>query len=133
MKKKEYVMDAIFDEETYHAYMSGQAVDNNGLRSPKGAYWPKQPKYRRKSYVKEQLKRESAEIAAGATDYIVFNIGLPMLRRIFREEVYPAVAGKVRNWLHPAKEDVPNKMPWDAEAESNCPNVIRLDEYRKRA
>lgn len=133
MKKKEYVMDAIFDEETYNAYMSGQAVDNNGLRSPKGSYWPKQPTYRRKSYIKERLKREGAEMAADVTDYIVFNIGLPMLMRIVQEEVYPAVAGKVRNWLRPAKEKAPNKMPRDAETESNCPNVIRLDEYRKRA
>ena len=42
-KKKEYVLDAVLDEETYMAYKSGQAIDNNGLRSPKGSYWPKQP------------------------------------------------------------------------------------------
>ncbi len=35
-KKKEYVLDAVLDEETYMAYKSGQAIDNNGLRSPKG-------------------------------------------------------------------------------------------------
>lgn len=39
-KKKEYVLDAVLDEETYMAYKSGQAIDNNGLRSPKGSYWP---------------------------------------------------------------------------------------------
>ena len=33
-KKKEYVLDAVLDEETYMAYKSGQAIDNNGLRSP---------------------------------------------------------------------------------------------------
>ena len=32
-KKKEYVLDAVLDEETYMAYKSGQAIDNNGLRS----------------------------------------------------------------------------------------------------
>ena len=39
-KKKECVLDAVLDEETYMAYKSGQAIDNNGLRSPKGSYWP---------------------------------------------------------------------------------------------
>ena len=52
-KKKEYVLDAVLDEETYMAYKSGQAIDNNGLRSPKGSYWPKQPSYREKNHIKE--------------------------------------------------------------------------------
>ena len=71
-KKKEYVLDAVLDEETYMAYKSGQAIDNNGLRSPKGSYWPKQPSYREKNHIKEQLKRAGADMAVGATDYVVF-------------------------------------------------------------
>ena len=74
-KKKEYVLDAVLDEETYMAYKSGQAIDNNGLRSPKGSYWPKQPSYREKNHIKEQLKRAGADMAVGATDYVVFGIG----------------------------------------------------------
>ena len=88
-KKKEYVLDAVLDEETYMAYKSGQAIDNNGLRSPKGPYWPKQPSYREKNHIKEQLKRAGADMAVGATDYVVFGIGLPMVKRLFHEEVYP--------------------------------------------
>ena len=65
-KKKEYVLDAVLDEETYMAYKSGQAIDNNGLRSPKGSYWPKQPSYREKNHIKEQLKRAGADMAVGA-------------------------------------------------------------------
>lgn len=36
-KKKEYVLDAVLDEETYMAYKSGQAIDNTTVSAlPRG-------------------------------------------------------------------------------------------------
>ena len=93
-KKKEYVLDAVLDEETYMAYKSGQAIDNNGLRSPKGSYWPKQPSYREKNHIKEQLKRAGADMAVGATDYVVFGIGLPMVSASSMKRFTPSFRGK---------------------------------------
>ena len=42
-------------------------------------------------------------MAVGATDYVVFGIGLPMVKRLFHEEVYPFLSGKVHSWLNPSK------------------------------
>ena len=132
-KKKEYVLDAVLDEETYMAYKSGQAIDNNGLRSPKGSYWPKQPSYRQKNHIKEQLKRAGADMAVGATDYVVFGIGLPMVKRLFHEEVYPFLSGKVHSWLNPSKTKATIKATELLEAKVENTNVINLSDYRKQA
>ena len=121
-KKKEYVLDAVLDEEAYMAYQSGQAIDNNGLRSPKGSYWPKQPSYREKNHIKEQLKRAGADMAVGATDYVVFH-----------EEVYPFLSGKVHSWLNPSKTKATIKATELLEAEVENTNVINLSDYRKQA
>ena len=115
------------------AYKSGQAIDNNGLRSPKGSYWPKQPSYREKNHIKEQLKRAGADMAVGATDYVVFGIGLPMVKRLFHEEVYPFLSGKVHSWLNPSKTKATIKATEQLEAEVENTNVINLSDYRKQA
>lgn len=38
-------MLALFEDEDYKALKSGEAVDNNGFRSPKGNYRSRQPEY----------------------------------------------------------------------------------------
>ena len=38
-------MFALFEDEDYDALKSGEVIDNNGFRSPKGNYRPRQPMY----------------------------------------------------------------------------------------
>lgn len=132
-KKKEYHVDAFMDEETYEAFKSGRAVDNNGLRSPKGSYWPKQPSYRMSPSVKDQMKQYGQEMAVDVSNRLVHEVGVPMIERLVREEIYPAIAERIHNWLHPVAEATSIKTAQAIENERRNSNVINLNEYRKRA
>lgn len=51
------MMDAVFTEDAYKVLMNGEVVDNNGLRSKKGNYWPDQPSFDQKINFKKKLRR----------------------------------------------------------------------------
>lgn len=135
---KEYVMDAVFDEETYKAYMSGAAVDNNGLRSPKGNYWPDQPSYRPRNDRQEALKDAGTDLLILATTYVVCDIALPACKRFVDQKVYPFLAEKFDNWKNRKNKavTVPSEEKLSAKEEAVQPkadNIIYFDQYRKMA
>lgn len=132
---KEYVMDAVFDEKTYKAFISGAAVDNNGLRSPKGHYWPNQPSYRPRNDRQEALKDAGTEILIAAGAYAVRNIILPACKRFVDHKVYPFVVEKFDNWKNSKNESVApsakKELATDGAAPVKSDKVVYLDQYRK--
>ena len=72
-------MFALFEDEDYEALKNGEAVDNNGFRSPKGNYRPRQPEY--------------ADITPEAAAEIARTAASPSRMPVVSEAVYaPAVA-----------------------------------------
>lgn len=107
--EKEYVMEAVFTEDAYKALMNGEAVDNNGLRSPKGNYWPDQPSFRPKNKYQEEIKEAEVEFAILAGGYMIFNIILPNCKRFADEKIYPFLVEKFDEWKERKKQKVTKK------------------------
>ena len=63
-------MLADFSDKAYVDLMSGDAVDNNGLRSKKGNYYPDQPSFRLKPTAKEELQQIGIDFA----NYLTYEI-----------------------------------------------------------
>lgn len=136
-KEQEYIMDAVFTEKSYNALMSGAAVDNNGLRSPKGNYWPEQPSYRPRNSRQEALKDAGNELRIYARDYVVSNIVLPACKRFIDQKVYPFLAEKFDDLTNRKKKAVAapseNKPAKKETVQPKADNIIYFDQYRKMA
>ena len=91
-------MLADFSDEAYEALMRGDAVDNNGLRSRKGNYYPDQPTFRAKPTAKEQLQDIGIDIAGEAGAFIILRVVCPAIKRFTMEKVYPALVQKWDAW-----------------------------------
>ena len=82
---------ALFSDEANEAYINGDAVSNNGLRSTKGYYWPDQPEFEPCNEFKEMLKQQIQMSALNTVDYLIYEIALPGTKRFVNEVIYPAI------------------------------------------
>lgn len=95
MSKK---VEAIFSDKAYEDFISGNAVDNNGLRSPKGYFYPDQPEFRLKSENRVKMEDAATDIGIAAAAYVVLRVILPNIGRFFNEKIYPFFTEKWDNW-----------------------------------
>ncbi len=135
-------MYADFSDDAYNALMRGDAVDNNGLRSKKGNYYPDQPTFREKPTAKEQLQDIAVDLTAKAGAYVVLKIICPSIKRFAAEKVYPVIAQKWDEWR---ARRAAKKESADYSASSTYGNdqeeaaqrhnavVVDLEKYRKGA
>ena len=137
-------MLADFPDETFDAYMRGDVVDNNGLRSRKGSFYPKQPTFRPKPTAKETFQDLGVELAAYGTSYLVKNIICPTAKRFFDRNIYPIIeekwndlkllrtAVKIKRMeaQAPAQPETQAQVEEDAERSAV---VLNLEDYRKMA
>lgn len=135
-------MYANFSDRSYDALISGEAVDNNGLRSPNGSFYPDQPSYEPINEREEQLKNAGTQLIIAATSFLVIRVALPEIKRFTHEKIYPCVAEKWDEWRErrrkrknseqtlqtPAADQFSNES-----AKENSPRVIKLESYRKEA
>lgn len=132
-------MFALFEDEDYDALKSGEAVDNNGFRSPKGNYRPRQPMYT------DITPEAAAEIAKAATPPpsapaisgtvyapTASRSSVPTVRRDPSEQIGRQVGGFLyRNVVAPVGSRVWHQyaLPWLTE---KCGDwFCRLTGYRK--
>jgi len=88
------VVRATMEEEDYNAWKEGRAVFNNGLRSPKGSYWPNQPEYsENKGY---DYKSDFQRLGVQIVEDFITDVGLPLVKRGITEYAIPFVASLVR-------------------------------------
>jgi len=139
-------MYAIFSDEAYNDFMSGSAVDNNGLRSPKGSFYPDQPSFEPINELVERLQDAGVRMLIEAGRFVVFDIVLPEANRFVHEKVCPFVAEKWDSWQDKRRVKNAQKQVAKKESESTpemdavsntevtiaC-RIINLDDYRKMA
>lgn len=143
MSKK---MIAYFSDDAYNDLMSGAAVDNNGLRSPKGFFYPDQPSFEPINERNKQLADAGVQLLIAAGGAFVFEVVLPEVKRFAHEKVYPYVAEKWDNWQEKRKEKKAEKESAAVTAETATEKaaensadefgngrIINLDDYRKMA
>lgn len=140
MSKK---MIANFSDDAYNDLLSGAAVDNNGLRSPKGSFYPDQPSFEPINERTEQLADAGVRLLIAAGGIFVFEIVLPKVKRFAHEKVYPFVAEKWDNWQDKRKTKKVEKETTEITSEEATDNstkeesgngrIINLDDYRKMA
>ena len=137
-------MYADFSDEAYDAFMRGEAVDNNGLRSRKGNYYPDQPTFRAKPTAKEQLQEIGVDIACEVGEFIILDVVCPAIKRFAREKIHPFLVQKWDAWR---KQRAGKKVEMEqkhassssrrTEYESNQPShegvILDLEKYRKGA
>ncbi len=135
-------MYADFSDDTFDALMRGDAVDNNGLRSKRGSYYPDQPSFRLKPTAKEQFQDLGVELSVYATRYAVKEILCPAGKRFFNKNIYPVIekkwnALKTRRPAVEAKE-MESQPPIQPQAQKGEDTersavVVDLEDYRKMA
>lgn len=143
MSKK---MIAIFSDNAYNDFISGAAVDNNGLRSPKGAFYPDQPSFEPINDRKEQLANAGVQLLIAAGEAVAFGVVLPEVKRFAHEKVYPFVAEKWDIWQEKRKEKKAEKDATTIKVKATSKKatgnsaeaiedgrIINLDDYRKMA
>lgn len=134
-------MYANFSDRSYAALVSGEAVDNNGLRSPNGSFYPDQPSFEPIDERREQLQNAGTQLIIAAGSFLVIQVALPEIKRFTHEKIYPCVVEKWDEWRERCKrrksgEQTPRasaegQFPSDLEGDS--PRVIKLESYRKEA
>lgn len=127
MSKKVY---AIFSDKAYHDFINGLAVDNNGLRSPKGSFYSDQPSFKLISERTETLKNAGTAMLIAVGGYIIFEIALPETKRFAHEKAYPFVVEKWDNWQEKRKEKKAKKQTAKKRAE-NAPDLGATDDAEK--
>lgn len=143
MSKRMY---ANFSDDAYNDLMNGAAVDNNGLRSPKGSFYPDQPSFEPINERKEQLKDAGAQMLVDAAGALVFCIVLPEIQRFAHEKVYPFFVEQWDNWQEKRREKKAEKQATKIEPECSsepdtvdetetpaASKIINFEEYRKMA
>lgn len=98
------IVEAIFSDEAYDAFMNGIAVDNNGLRSRNGCFYPDQPSFNLRSENDLKIENALVDIGIGAAVYGVFFIVLPNVKRFTDEKIYPYLSEKWDNWRKSKQE-----------------------------
>lgn len=136
-------MLADFSDKAYAALMSGDAVDNNGLRSKKGNYYPDQPSFRLKPTAKEELQQYGVNLVVDAAYYLTFEIVCPAIKCFASEKVYPALVQEWDDWLKRGAEKKrkaeQNKAPATRSPAhergdvNHKGNIISLSDYRRGA
>lgn len=137
-------MYADFSDDAYEAFMRGDAVDNNGLRSRRGNYYPDQPTFRTKPTAKEQLQDIGVDIAGKAGAFIVLRVVCPAIKRFTMEKVYPALVQKWDAWREQRaskkaeieqRQDSPSFHRTDYENNQSRHDgvILDLEKYRKGA
>ena len=134
-------MYANFSDKSYDALVSGEAVDNNGLRSPNGSFYPDQPSYEPIDERREQLQNFVTNLAKDAGSALVFQVVIPEIKRFTHEKIYPWVAEKWDEWRERCKrrksgEQTPRasaENQFSSDLEGDSPRVIKLESYRKEA
>ena len=137
-------MYADFSDEAYEALMRGDAIDNNGLRSRKGNYYPDQPTFRAKPTAQEQLQDIGVDIAGKVGAFIVLDVVCPAIKRFAKEKIYPVLVQKWDVWREQqANKKVETELHQDSlsthrkehKNEETCHNgvILDLDKYRKGA
>jgi len=137
-------MYADFSDEAYEAFMRGDAVDNNGLRSRRGNYYPDQPTFRAKPTTKEQLQDIGVDIAGKAGAFIVLRVVCPAIKRFAMEKVYPTLVQKWDAWQerrasklaeleqHHASPSF-RRTDYENDQSSHDGVILDLEKYRKGA
>lgn len=134
-------MYANFSDKSYDALVSGEAVDNNGLRSPNGSFYPDQPSYEPIDERREQLQNFVTNLAKAAGSALVFQVVIPEIKRFTHEKIYPCVAEKWDEWRERRKrrkssEQTPQtsvENQFSNNSKENSSRVINLENCRKEA
>lgn len=84
-------MYANFSDKSYDALVSGKAVDNNGLRSPNGSFYPDQPSFEPIDERREQLQNAGTQLIIAAGSFLVIQVALPEIKRFIHEKIYPVL------------------------------------------
>lgn len=140
---KTKVIEALVDEETYTAFVNGDAVSNNGLRAQKGNFWPSQPDFRLQNERAEKAKDYLLEVGLTAVTYITFQVVLPSIKRVTEEKIVPFVEDKIDEMRekHRLKKAAKNNAAEETQMlERNTEpsgetesKIIYFDSYRKEA
>lgn len=96
-------MYANFSDRSYDALVSGEAVDNNGLRSPNGSFYPDQPSFEPIDERREQLQNAGPQLIIAAGSFLVIQVALPEIKRFTHEKIYPCVVEKWDEWRERCK------------------------------
>lgn len=136
--EKRRILNAYVSEETYRKFMNGEAISNNGLRSPKGNFIPDQPEFSPRNEYSEQLKAAFVAMVISTTNYGLYQIVLPSCKHLWFEKFYPYLEEKIDIWKNQKKSPSESEKTQEYVLENSCPaeygnNVINLDDYRKRA
>ena len=126
-------MTATFSDSAYDALMNGEAVDNNGLRSTEGYFWPDQPTFSPQDDNIEALKKAGV----GLVILLGYEVVYPGVKRFAHEKFYPYVVRKWDKWAKSKMDKQSSTEETNSTSESANPSlkkkVINLNEYRKRA
>lgn len=140
---KTKVIEALVDEETYTAFVNGDAVSNNGLRAQKGSFWPSQPDFRLQNERAEKAKDYLLEVGLTAVTYITFQVVLPSIKRVTEEKIVPFVEDKIDEMrekhrlkkaakINAAEETQMLERNTEPSGETES-KIIYFDSYRKEA
>lgn len=140
---KTKVIEALVDEETYTAFVNGEAVSNNGLRAKKGYFWPSQPDYRLQNEREEKAKDYFLDLGCAAATYFTFQVVLPSIKKVTDEKIIPFIENNLdemrakRRLKKIAKfkaAEEPKAFEYNTEPVDNVESkIIHFDVYRKRA
>ncbi len=140
---KTKVIEALVDEETYTAFVNGEAVSNNGLRAQKGNFWPSQPDFRLQDERAEKAKDYLLDLGLAAATHFTFQIVLPSIKRVTEEKIVPFVEDKLDEIRE--KHRLKKEAKMKAAEETQVPEcdteptgeteskIIYFDSYRKEA
>ncbi len=134
-------MYANFSDRSYDALVSGEAVDNNGLRSPNGSFYPDQPSFEPIDERREQLQNARTQLIIAAGSFLVIQVALPEIKRFTHEKIYPCVVKKWDEWREKCKRRKSGEQThwasaedqFSSDLEGDSPRVIKLESYRKEA
>lgn len=135
-------MYANFSERSYNAFISGEAVDNNGLRSPNGSFYPDQPSYEPIDERREQLQNAGTQLIISIASSLFIQVVFPKIEQIIHEKISPCVAEKWDEWREKRRRRKNSEQTPQASVEDqfyndstkgNSPRVIKLESYRKEA
>ena len=97
-------LTAVFSDEAYNDFMSGKAVDNNGLRSRNGCFYPDQPEFRLRSERDIKIANALTDIGLTAVAAVVLDIAVPFIKRFVDDKIYPFIAEKWDAWRRTKRE-----------------------------
>ena len=130
-EKKTVEMIADVPIEAYRALMSGEAVNNNGLRSIKGNYFPDQPTLREKP--KETIGQTIiAPVVEYSLHLLVSEVVIPLTKKVTMEKIYPFLANKWDRLTHRNSEEAEKNSVGGAGVEQDN-TIIKISDYRKGA